>query len=209
MLNLKKVLKSYSETGSLNEQVNLYGFVDPHTFLTKSGDVGVILQVHGVDYECLDPNSLDTLTKRLESALKLLDENFRIYQYLFKRNNEPIPYKKYANPIVNTAIENRIRHFAEKSETAVFASNVLRRHLRGLPLQAGSVKVAHRVSQESKEGTRRPERCVLIAQTSRSPRPGDHKSTYCSPPKGEELPPAGQRLCPGRTPRKAGRLSAF
>ena len=37
MLNLKKVLKSYSETGSLNEQVNLYGFVDPHTFLTKSG----------------------------------------------------------------------------------------------------------------------------------------------------------------------------
>src|SRR6202050_2525104 len=116
MLNLKKVLKSYNETGSLNEQVNLYGFVDTHAFLTKSGDVGVILQVHGVDYECLDPNSLDTLTKRLESALKLFDENFRIYQYLFKRNNEPIPYKKYANPIVNTAIENRIRHFAEKSE---------------------------------------------------------------------------------------------
>ena len=116
MLNLKKVFKSYSETGSLNEQVNLYGFVDPHAFLTKSGDVGVILQVQGVDYECLDPNSLDTLTKRLESALKLFDENFRIYQYLFKRNNEPIPYKKYASPIVNTAIENRIRHFAEKSE---------------------------------------------------------------------------------------------
>src|SRR6202789_3102153 len=116
MLNLKKVLKSYNETGSLNEQVNLYGFVDPHAFLTKSGDVGIILQVHGVDYECLDGNSLDTLTKRLESALKLFDENFRIYQYLFKRNNEPIPYKRYASPIVNTAIENRIRHFAEKSE---------------------------------------------------------------------------------------------
>ena len=116
MLNLKKVFKSYSETGPLNEQVNLYGFVDPHAFLTKSGDVGVILQVHGVDHECLDPNSLDTLTKRLESALKMFDENFRIYQYLFKRNNEPIPYKKYASPIVNTAIENRIRHFAEKSE---------------------------------------------------------------------------------------------
>ena len=37
MLNLKKILKSYTETGSLNEQVNLYGFVDPHAFLTKSG----------------------------------------------------------------------------------------------------------------------------------------------------------------------------
>ena len=116
MLNLKKVLKPYTETGSLNEQVNLYGFIDPQAFLTKSGDVGVILEVHGVDYECLDGNSLDTTTKRLESALRLFDENFRVYQYLFKRNNEAIPHKKYANPIVNTAIENRIRHFAEKSD---------------------------------------------------------------------------------------------
>jgi type IV secretion system protein VirB4 len=116
MLSLKKVLKPYAETGALNEQVNLYGFVDQHAFLTKSGDVGVILHVRGVDYECLDGNSLDTLTKRLESALRLFDENFRIYQYLFKRNNEPIPHRKYANPIVNTAIESRIRHFAEKSD---------------------------------------------------------------------------------------------
>src|ERR1700677_806179 len=117
MLNLKKVFKSYSETGSLNEQVNLYGFVDPQAFLTKSGDVGVILQVHGVDYECLDPNSLDTLTKRLESALKLFDENYRVYQYLFKRNNENIPYKLYANPIVDTAIKNRIAYLASKADT--------------------------------------------------------------------------------------------
>ncbi len=116
MLNLKKVLKPYTETGALNEQVNLYGFVDQHAFLTKSGDVGVVLQVRGVDYECLDGNSLDTLTKRLESALPLFDENFRIYQYLFKRNNEAIPHSKYTNLIVNTAIENRIRHFAEKSD---------------------------------------------------------------------------------------------
>ena len=98
MLNLKKVLKSYSETGSLNEQVNLYGFVDPHAFLTKSGDVGVILQVHGVDYECLDPNSLDTLTKRLESALKLFDENFRIYQYLFKREQRANSLQEVCKP---------------------------------------------------------------------------------------------------------------
>ncbi|MGH7743655.1 MAG: VirB4 family type IV secretion system protein [Candidatus Dormibacteria bacterium] len=116
MLNLRKILKPYTETGALNEQVNLYGFVDPHAFLTKSGDVGVILQVHGVDYECLDGNSLDTLTKRLESAFRLFDENFRIYQYLFKRNHETIPHKEYANAVVNTAIENRIRYFAQKAD---------------------------------------------------------------------------------------------
>ncbi|HKW17951.1 MAG TPA: hypothetical protein VJO35_10615, partial [Terriglobales bacterium] len=93
MLNLKKLLNPYTETGALNEQINLYGFIDPHAFLTKSGDVGVILQVHGVDYECLDVNALDTLTKRLESAFRLFDSNFRVYQYLFKRNHETIPHR--------------------------------------------------------------------------------------------------------------------
>ncbi len=117
MLNLRKILKPYTETGALNEQVNLYGFVDPHAFLTKSGEVGVILQVHGVDYECLDGNALDTLTKRLESAFRLFDSNFRVYQYLFKRNQETIPHKQYANAVVNTAIENRIRYFEQKADT--------------------------------------------------------------------------------------------
>src|SRR5713101_7027192 len=116
MFRLSRIFKNYNETGSLSEQINLYGFIGPHVFLTKSGEVGVILEVRGVDYECLDGAAIDGFTKRLESALKLFDENFRVYQYLFKRNNEPIPHRKYQNPIVNTAIENRIRHFAEKSD---------------------------------------------------------------------------------------------
>jgi type IV secretion system protein TrbE len=116
MLSLRKILKPYTETGALNEQVNLYGFIDSQAFLTKSGDVGVILQVHGVDYECLDGNALDTLTKRLESAFRLFDSNFRVYQYLFKRNQETIPHKNYTNPVVNAAIENRIGYFEQKAD---------------------------------------------------------------------------------------------
>ena len=88
MFKLQRIFKNYEETGSFNEQVNLYGFVDSHVFLTKTGDLGVVLEVRGVDYECLDGNTLDGLTKRLESALKLLDENYRHLPVLFKRNNE-------------------------------------------------------------------------------------------------------------------------
>ncbi|HEV2224542.1 MAG TPA: type IV secretion system DNA-binding domain-containing protein [Candidatus Acidoferrales bacterium] len=117
MLRLKRIFKNYEETGSLNEQVNLYGFADEHVFLTKTGDLGVILEVRGVDYECLDDASLDGLTKRLESALKLFDENHRIYQYIFKRNNETIPYKLYGNPVVDTAIKNRIAYLSAKADT--------------------------------------------------------------------------------------------
>src|SRR5690348_932462 len=116
MLRLKRIFKNYEDTGSLNEQVNLYGFADEHLFLTKTGDLGVILEVRGVDYECLDDSSLDDLTKRLESALKLFDENYRVYQYLFKRNNQTIPYKLYGNPIVDTAIKNRITYLESKAD---------------------------------------------------------------------------------------------
>src|SRR6266481_638014 len=117
MLRFSRIFKNYNETDSLSEQINLYGFIGPHIFLTKSGEVGVILEVRGVDYECLDSASIDAFTKRLESALKLFDENYRVYQYLFKRNNETIPYKLYANPIVDTAIKNRITFLGRKADT--------------------------------------------------------------------------------------------
>src|ERR1700678_2409118 len=117
MLRLSRIFKNYNDTGSLSEQINLYGFIGPDTFLTKTGEVGVILEVRGVDYECLDSVSIDGFTKRLESALKLFDENYRLYQYLFKRNNEAIPYKLYANPIVNSAIRNRMAYLGNKADT--------------------------------------------------------------------------------------------
>src|SRR6267143_4283782 len=117
MLKLERIFKNYRETGSFNEQINLYGFVDSHLFLTKTGDLGAVLEVRGVDYECLDATTIDNLTKRLESALKLFDENYRIYQYVFKRNNETIPYKLYGNPVVDAAIKNRIAYLGSKADT--------------------------------------------------------------------------------------------
>jgi type IV secretion/conjugal transfer VirB4 family ATPase len=117
MLRLKRVFKNYEETGSLNERVNLYGFVGPEVFLTKTGELGLILEVRGVDYECLDGAAIDASTKRLESALKLFGDDYRVYQYLFKRNNETIPYKLYGNAVVDAAIQNRIAYLGSKADT--------------------------------------------------------------------------------------------
>src|SRR6267154_3438679 len=117
MLRLKRIFKNYDETGSFNERVNLYGFVGPEVFLTKTGELGLILEVRGVDYECLDGTAVDAFTKRLESALKLFGDDFRVYQYLFKRNNETIPHKLYGNPVVDAAIQNRIAYLGSRSET--------------------------------------------------------------------------------------------
>lgn len=117
MFRLNRIFKNYGETGSLGEQINLYGFLGPEVFLTKTGDVGFILEVRGVDYECLDGALIDGDTKRLESAFKLFDENYRLYQYLFKRNNETIPHQIYGHPVVDAAIRNRIAYLGSKADT--------------------------------------------------------------------------------------------
>ena len=116
MFKLAKALRSYRDAGSLNEQINLLGFVDEHLFLTKSGDLGAVLAVSGVDFEGLDGSGIDQYTKRLEAAFKILDDQCRIYQYLFKRNDPPIPHGEYADPVVNAAIRNRIAYFKSKAE---------------------------------------------------------------------------------------------
>jgi len=117
VFKLKQITNEYREAAALCSQVNLFGFVDDETFLTKSGDVGIVLSIDGVDYECLDTNTIDNLTRRLTAAFRVFDEKCRVYQYLFKRNRESIPFQTYQNPIVNAAIRNRIEYLKTKAES--------------------------------------------------------------------------------------------
>lgn len=116
MLRLKQLFRNYEEAGALNAQLNLYGFISDQVFLTKSGDVGIVLQVRGVDHECLETGAIDALTKRLESAFRLFGEDHRVYQYLMKRNHPRIPHKLYGKPVVDAAILNRLAHLQSKSD---------------------------------------------------------------------------------------------
>jgi type IV secretory pathway VirB4 component len=54
MLRIDKVIKPWKESAALNDHINLYGFWNERTFLTKSGDVGMVLSISGVDYESFD-----------------------------------------------------------------------------------------------------------------------------------------------------------
>src|SRR6202795_4689616 len=123
MLRLKRIFKNYEETGSLNERGDLCGFIGPEVFLTQKGEPCLILAVRRADYECLDGVAIDALTKRVESALKLFGDDYRVYQYLFKRNNETIPYKLYGNPVVDAAIQNRIAYLGSKAD-ALFSLSI-------------------------------------------------------------------------------------
>src|SRR5579863_2849001 len=114
MLRLDKVIKPWKESAALNDHINLYGFWNETAFLTKSGDVGMILSVPGVDYESLDRSQQEYAVKRLEAALKAFGPGFHVYQYLFKSNRPEIPFASYDDPVVEAAVDQRRRFFASK-----------------------------------------------------------------------------------------------
>src|SRR6266849_5374877 len=116
MLRLDKVIKPWKESAALNDHINLYGFWNEKAFLTKSGDLGMVLSVPGVDYESLDRSQQEYAVKRLEAALKAFGPGFHIYQYLFKSNRPDIPFATYDDPIVEAAIDQRRKFFEAKRD---------------------------------------------------------------------------------------------
>src|ERR1700739_4724403 len=114
MLRLDRIIKPWKESGALNSQINLYGFWNEHTFITKSGDLGIVLQLHGVDYESLDQAAQEYAVKRLEAALKIFCPGFHVYQHLFKTNRPTVPFQDYADPVVQAAVDQRKQFFAQK-----------------------------------------------------------------------------------------------
>jgi type IV secretion system protein VirB4 len=116
MLNLSRVIKPWKEADALSAHINLYGFWTETTFLTKSGDLGMVLSVTGVDYESLDTDEQQYAVKRLESALKSFGEGFHVYQYLFKTNRPEIPFASYDDALIDAAIDQRRQFFESKRD---------------------------------------------------------------------------------------------
>ena len=100
----------------MSAHINLYGFWTETTFLTKSGDLGMVLSVAGVDYESLDNDEQQYAVKRLESALKSFGEGFHVYQYLFKTNRPEIPFATYDDELIDAAIDQRRQFFESKRD---------------------------------------------------------------------------------------------
>lgn len=91
MTRTRDVQHDYREAGALHTLLNLYGFVDDGVFVTKSGDVGLVLTVDGLDDECLDPGTREQVVQQFAGALRTFDERVRVYQYVLKRRLASLP----------------------------------------------------------------------------------------------------------------------
>ena len=167
MVRVDAITKEWKEAGSFPAQINLYGFWDEHSFLTKSGDLGTVLRIGGIDYESLDHTGRDYAVKRLEAALRSLDGRCRLYQMLFRHNRPAIPHAEYENPLVRAAVEQRAAFLESKSDRLYsieiywvvvidgsYTKTGLLHALATLPKQPGaSLRDLHALFSGSKERT--------------------------------------------------------
>jgi type IV secretion system protein VirB4 len=101
------VKRAFREAGALSDVMPVVGFVDDMVFFTKSGHVGVVLALAGVDYECLDAAQREAVTLRFEAALRLWDERTRVYQYVVKRHRPPDVPTSHPHPGVDRILQRR------------------------------------------------------------------------------------------------------
>jgi type IV secretory pathway VirB4 component len=116
MVKVEHITKDWEEAGAFQAHINLYGLWDEHCFLTKTGDLGAVLRIGGIDYESLDHAGRDYAVKRLEAAFRSLDDKCRLYQILFKHNRPAIPHAEYDSPLVRAAVEQRSAFLQSKAD---------------------------------------------------------------------------------------------
>jgi type IV secretion system protein VirB4 len=115
MVSLARLLKDHRESGCLHHQIALWGFVDETTFLTKTGAVGVVFRLAGVDYEGLDHAERRLVVQGMEQVLKHLDKRFRVYQYLLKRPAPAIAAESHPDLRVDEALRGRSTYLASRA----------------------------------------------------------------------------------------------
>jgi type IV secretion system protein VirB4 len=117
MVNLEKFLKPYKDAGAFHALFAPHRFIDDSVFLTKSNQLGVVLGVEGIDYECLTEATLETYTKRVAAAWRSFDERFRLYQYVIKQDHAPVEHRAdYPNPAVRQTVQDRAAYLESKPE---------------------------------------------------------------------------------------------
>ena len=154
MLNLSRIIKPWKEADALSAHINLYGFWTETTFLTKSGDLGMVLSVAGVDYESLDNDEQQYAVKRLESALKSFGEGFHVYQYLFKTNRPEIPFATYDDELIDAAIDQRRQFFESKRDRLYQIEIFYVIVLEGARSKTGIVPALLRIPRDPQGGIR-------------------------------------------------------
>lgn len=118
MVDMGRMLQDWSEAGDLASLLPICAFItDDGTFLTKSGAVGQIFKLSGVDAEGADHATRERVVHRFAASLRPLDERFTVSQYIEKRRVDPFVAEPCAHPIAAAALRRRADHLNARRES--------------------------------------------------------------------------------------------
>ena len=114
MLPLPKFLKPYRDAGEGNAVFAPFAFLDQHVFLNKTGSLGVLYEMSGIDPECLTDATMEANTKRLAAAWRLFHDDIRLYQYVVKQDGAHVEARIYESAAATKTAANRAAFLNEK-----------------------------------------------------------------------------------------------
>ena len=83
-------------------------FVDRDVFATKTGCIGMTLEMEGVDYETWSQEQLERVSDQFLAAHRVFDGRFRLYHHFLKRDGARVSRRRrYDDPIVGRAVYER------------------------------------------------------------------------------------------------------
>lgn len=83
-------------------------FVDESVFSTKTGSIGMTIEMEGVEYDTLLQENLERVAERFAAAHRCFDVRFRVYHHFIKRNGERVSRKsRYSDAVVDKAVRER------------------------------------------------------------------------------------------------------
>jgi type IV secretion/conjugal transfer VirB4 family ATPase len=94
-------------TGPFNELLNIFGWIDDTTYLTKTGGLGVTYRLGGVDYEGVNADELARIAHQFMTATRPFDERFHVSQFLVKSRVPPFTVPPCPNAVAAEALQRR------------------------------------------------------------------------------------------------------
>jgi AAA domain len=112
MLRLDKVIKPWKEAAALNDHINLYGFWNETVFLTKSGDVGMVLRVASGEFQIVEHSQ--SQPARQFTTAKTIEAEHEIVRRVREGENtlEPVMSRQQAIAVTD---QNTYLNRAQKS----------------------------------------------------------------------------------------------
>ena len=100
--------------GPPNREIPLHRFLeDARTFLTKSGDCGVLLEAGGIDPDCMGQNAIDHIAGRMESAYLCFDERTLFQEIYFRHEATGLSRSNCGNDMLDRVTASRMAHLKQ------------------------------------------------------------------------------------------------